>query len=161
MTRSLVRTFAPVLPYASSMITRPDLVAGRRRLNLTQQQLADALGVAVRTVVNWEKRTEHPEPGHGAVSEAEEERVRALLWPAQSSRLEDMSSAALIAELQQIVGILAARLEDPIPRGEPGSEFGHGASEVHARSVGDATVAPPSNGGAIRGRMGVPPRTDD
>lgn len=142
------------------MITRPDLVAGRRRLNLTQQQLADALGVSSRTVVEWEKKTEHPEHGHGAVSEAEEERVRALLWPAQTSRLEDMSSAALIAELQQIVGILAARLEH-IPTGELGSEFGQDPSKVHARTNEGSTVAPPSNGGAIRGRMGTPPPTGD
>lgn len=129
-------------------------------MHLTQQQLADELGVAVRTVVNWEKRTDHPERGSGAVSEAEEGRVRALLWPAGDT-LADMSSAALVAQMQQIIGILAERLENNLPKGDPDSGFGHDPSEVHARTVSADTVQPAPNGGAVRGRVGKPPRTAD
>jgi DNA-binding transcriptional regulator YiaG len=158
MNAAIDSTNRPVRPYADSMITRGDLIAARRRRHLTQQQLADELGVAVRTVVNWEKKTDHPEPGSGAVSEAEEAHVLELLWPADETPLANMSSAALIAQMQQIIGILAARLEDSLPKGETGSGFGQHPSEGGGEGADQPTVRPGPTGAAIRGHLGMPPQ---
>jgi transcriptional regulator with XRE-family HTH domain len=158
MSTVIDRTNRLLQPYADSMITRGDLIAARRRRHLTQQQLADELGVAVRTVVNWEKKTDHPEPGSGAVSEAEEAHVLELLWPADETPLANMSSAALIAQMQQIIGILAARLEETTRTGEPGSGFGQHPSEGGGEGTAEPTVRPGPTGAAIRGHLGMPPQ---
>jgi transcriptional regulator with XRE-family HTH domain len=158
MSIAIDRTNRPAASYAERMITRGDLIAARRRRHLTQQQLADELGVAVRTVVNWEKKTDHPEPGSGAVSEAEEAHVLELLWPADETPLASMSSAALIAQMQQIIGILAARLEDSTRKYASGSGFGQHPSEGGGEAAGQPTVRPGPTGAAIRGHLGMPPQ---
>lgn len=52
------------------------LRAARAKLNLTQQQLAALLGVALRNIENWEQNTATP---RGLALEALESKLAALL----------------------------------------------------------------------------------
>lgn len=137
------------------VITGPQFQAVRARSHLTNKQLASLLEVSPSTISNWLR--------DGVVGKSEvdvEDKLGAYLSRESGSRpLESMSSAALFAQVQQILGILAARMEN-LPKGGPGSGFGQDPSEVSERTVHAPTVGePPSR--AIRGRMGMPPRTTD
>jgi transcriptional regulator with XRE-family HTH domain len=124
---------------------------------MTNKQLARLLDVSPSTISNWLR------DGVVGKSEADvEDKLGPYLMRDESASrpLESMSSAALIAQLQQIVGILAARLEDHTPKGGLGSEFGQDPSEVTDDPDDPPRLPKPSSGGAIRGRLGMPPRTD-
>jgi DNA-binding transcriptional regulator YiaG len=54
----------------SSNISADDIKAGRERLHMTQQQLADEVGVSLRTVGSWERGETIPRNRLGALAEA-------------------------------------------------------------------------------------------
>lgn len=135
----------------------------RERSGVTQGDVGRQAGVSARQVWNWEHSAElSPKVAARAMRALKRAAAHEDADPEEPEPgLAEMSNAALVAQMQQILGILAARLEDPTLKGEPGSGFGQEASEVRERTVHGPTVPEPPRGGAIRGRMGVPPRTAD
>ena len=76
------------------MLTGEDLAAARNRARLTQQQLADRLGVTLRSVGNWERSQ--------AVPSGAESKVRDVLASQlgnQPDLLSSVSDARLLAEI--------------------------------------------------------------
>lgn len=139
------------------VITGAQFRAVRARSHMTNKQLARLLDVSPSTISNWLR------DGVVGKSEADvEDKLGPYLMREDSASrpLESMSSAALIAQLQQIIGILAARLEDTPRKGGLGSEFGQDPSEVGDDPDDPPRLSRPPNGGVTRGRLGMPPRTD-
>jgi DNA-binding XRE family transcriptional regulator len=137
------------------VITGPQFRAVRARSHLTNKQLASMLDVSPSTISNWLR------DGVVGKSEADvEDKLGMYLLRNETGArpLDSMSSAALIAQMQQIIGILAARLEDSLPKGEAGSGFGQRPSEGGGEAADKPTVRPGPTGAAIRGHLGMPPQ---
>src|ERR1700730_13007623 len=49
---------------AASENQRPQLIAARERLHLSQQEVADKIGVSKATIHRWEKQGDIPQPFH-------------------------------------------------------------------------------------------------
>lgn len=93
--------------YDWPMITAEELRDARLRAGFTSQSdLAEALGVSLRTVTAWEA-----EGGH--VSPRGEAKVRALLWPAPGP-LSSYSNYELLSELGRRLDGLHRVGNDPV-----------------------------------------------
>lgn len=89
-----------------SMITAEQLRDARIRAGFTSQQaLAEALGVSVRTVTAWEQEGAH-------VSARAEARVRALLWPSPEP-LSHYTNYELLSEIGRRLEAASRDRDDP------------------------------------------------
>ena len=142
-------------------ITADQLRDARVRAGFTSQAaFAEALGVSERTVSYWEAEG-------GKVSTRAEARVRDLLWPKQPERPErysDMSNAALLAEMNQLLGVIGRRLveletvrkPEDSPTGDDPKSFRttHEVYEVPATVRGNDTAAGARPDGSSTTRAG-------
>lgn len=119
-------------PNVWGVITAEQLRDARVRAGFTSQQaLAEALGVSVRTVTSWEQEGAH-------VSTRAEARVRALLWPSPAP-LAHYSDYELLSEIGRRLEA-ARRLETDDP--DPAS--GTGFPNKPDRDRNAPAAAPPS-----------------
>ena len=84
------------------MMTGEELRRERGRVRLTQRQLADRVGVGLRTITTWESRGSRPIPGTA------EGRLALVLGPRDAGpmrMLVDFSDADLIEELAKRLGL--------------------------------------------------------
>lgn len=139
------------------------LERARKRMGYrSQEEAARAMGVSLRKFGDLERN---------GVPAKYEAAARRAFWPGVAAEdvavsLASFDDMELLAEIGRRFALYKREAaeragEEPTPEGEPGSGFGQEASEVRERTVHGPTVPEPPRGGAIRGRMGVPPRTAD
>jgi DNA-binding transcriptional regulator YiaG len=98
----------------SVMMTGEELRRERGRMRLTQRQLADRVGVGLRTITTWESRGSRPIPGTA------EGRLALVLGPGDDGpmrTLADFSDADLIEELATRLGLTTIRVNSDPNRG--------------------------------------------
>jgi hypothetical protein len=96
------------------MMTGEELRRERGRVRLTQRQLADRVGVGLRTITTWESRGSRPIPGTA------EGRLTLVLGPRDDGpkgTLADFSDADLIEELAHRLGLTTIRVTNDSSRG--------------------------------------------
>ena len=96
------------------MMTGEELRRERGRVRLTQRQLADRVGVGLRTITTWESRGSRPIPGTA------EGRLALVLGSGHDGpmrMLTDFSDADLIEELAQRIGLTTIRVTSDPNRG--------------------------------------------
>lgn len=77
------------------MTTGDDIRNARQRAGLTQAELAQQIGVSMRTVGNWERGDTPPDRYAARISAV----LDGLISSADSPTIEDYSDAALLAEI--------------------------------------------------------------
>ncbi|WP_227488183.1 helix-turn-helix transcriptional regulator [Brachybacterium subflavum] len=77
------------------MTTGDEIRAARQRAGLTQQQLAERVGVTMRTVGNWERGETLSERYAARLASV----LDGLIQSAETPSIEDYSDAALLAEI--------------------------------------------------------------
>ncbi len=114
-----------------------------------REDFARLVGITRRTLEGWvTERGSVPERKIETVEDALSGRLK-LTDPLE--RLHELSNLGLISELQHIVAVLTARLDDPTPRDEPSQEPSEDI--VERPNVGGRPTE-----GVIDGSLGRPTR---
>lgn len=140
------------------VISGQDLKDVRARSNLTTKQLAEVLDESMSTVNRWLTNGVRPE------KEAKvRERLAPWLPPTEPDRYTQMSDAAILAELNRLLGIIGQRLADREalrkPEDSPSTRVGENPDSTHERydvsdTVRGDTTAEEANEGSTTKRAG-------
>lgn len=138
----------------------PDrLVAARRTAGLTQQALADRLGVSHRTIVQYEKGREKPEIQRlAALARALGARMADLVAP--GSLPAGLAGLRLGAGLTLAAAADAVRAQLPVGAGMGGIACSRPVLADAEKGVLPPTWAPPPAAGAVRNALGVAYKSD-